>query len=129
MIDHVSIGIRDIDSATSFYQPILEIIGLSKLVEKTGAIGFGKRYPEFWLNHRSERIKTHTDNGSHLCLRAKSSEAIDKFYKLALDLGASSGGELGYRPEYHASYYACFIVDADGNHIEVVTFINNEGEK
>ena len=34
MIDHVSIGVRDIDSATSFYQPILEIIGLSKLVEK-----------------------------------------------------------------------------------------------
>jgi len=125
MIDHVSIGVKDIDSSTSFYQPILEIIGLSKLVEKTGTIGFGKRYPEFWLNHRPEKNTDSTDGGCHICLRAKSKEAVDEFYRLAVDCGAYSSGEPGFRTEYHSTYYATFIRDQDSNHIEVVTYIQD----
>ena len=126
MIDHVSVGVRDIDKATTFYQSILGEIGLNKLVEKSGTVGFGKSYPEIWLNHRPEKDTKYTDSGDHLCLRAKSVDDIDRFHNLALKLGAKSGGKPGFRPEYHSSYYACFIMDEDGNRIEIVTFVQGK---
>jgi len=126
MIDHVSIGVKDIEKATGFYEPILNAIGLKKLIEKPGTVGFGKNYPEFWLNHRPEKDGNIIDSGNHLCIRAKCVEEINKFYNLALELGAKSGGDPGYRPEYNASYYACFIIDKDGNRIEVVTFVQDK---
>ena len=126
MIDHVSIGVKDIDMATNFYQPVLNEIGLIKLIEKSGTVGFGKKYPEFWLNHRPEKDTNCSDSGNHLCLRAKGIEEINRFYNLALELGAKSGGNPGYRTEYDSSYYACFIIDDDGNKIEIVTFVQDK---
>jgi len=123
MIDHVSIGVRDLASATEFYTAVLGRIDFKLLIEKPGTVGFGKTYPEFWLNHRPELVRPGRDTGTHICLRARSSEVIDEIYAQALEYGAESSGKPGYRPEYNDSYYACFIRDADGNHIEVVTFV------
>ena len=122
MIDHVSIGVRDLDRATSFYESVLAVLGSSKLVTQPGTVGFGKKYPEFWLNHRPSLPAEAGDNGCHICLRADSIEAVDEFYALAMKHGAISSGAPGFRPQYHESYYACFIRDADYNHFEVVTF-------
>lgn len=122
MIDHVSIGVQNLVQASKFYEQVLSVIGLNKLADKPGTIGFGKKYPEFWLNHRPDINKNSTDGGCHICLRAKSKEAVDEFYRLAVDCGAYSSGEPGFRPEYHPAYYATFIRDQDHNHIEVVTF-------
>ena len=47
---------------------------------------------------------------------------VDEFHSRALALGASSDGQPGFRPEYHERYYAAFIIDPDGNRVEVVTF-------
>ena len=126
MIDHVSIGVKNIAKASNFYQSILNEIGLNKLIEKPGTVGFGKNYPEFWLNHRPDNDANFIDSGNHVCLRARQVEDIDKFYNLALKLGAKSGGDPGYRPEYNSSYYACFIIDEDGNRIEIVTFVQEK---
>ncbi len=100
----------------------MSAIGFNKLVDKPGTIGFGKKYPEFWLNHRPEKNTDTTDDGCHFCLRAKNKESVDYFYRLAVDNGAYSSGEPSFRPEYDSTYYATFIRDQDSNHIEVVTF-------
>jgi catechol 2,3-dioxygenase-like lactoylglutathione lyase family enzyme len=52
MIDHASIGVRDLAAAAAFYEQVLATIGLEKLVVRETTVGFGKRYPEFWLNAR-----------------------------------------------------------------------------
>jgi len=123
VIDHVSVGVRDLASATQFYEAVLGVLGSKKLVRSEFTTGFGKKYPEFWLNARPELEVPALDNGSHVCLRAESVELVDEFYALAISLGASSSGAPGLRPEYHSTYYACFIRDVDGNHFEVVTFL------
>ena len=122
MIDHISIGVANLEEAAVFYESLLDGIGLRKLVEKPGTVGFGKNYPEFWLNHRPGRKPT-DDEGFHVCLRAGSTDAVAAFHATAVALGASSEGEPGARPEYSDAYYAAFILDKDGNRIEVVTFI------
>lgn len=125
MIDHTSIGVKDLESAGKFYEAVLSTIGLSKLVEKTGTIGFGKKYAEFWLNHRPDLMRSNEDSGVHIAIRARSTESVNTFYSTAIKLGATCEGKPGFRPEYSDSYYAAFIRDLDGNKIEAVTFVKS----
>jgi catechol 2,3-dioxygenase-like lactoylglutathione lyase family enzyme len=123
MIDHASIGVRDLTQATAFYENVLAAIGLQKLVARDTTVGFGRTYPEFWLNARPGMARVERDSGGHLCLRARSAAEVDAFHKAALALGAGDDGAPGVRSEYSERYYAAFIRDLDGNRIEAVTFL------
>src|SRR5205085_11874715 len=96
MIDHVSIAVRDIKAAESFYAVLLAPLGLSKLREwPDAAIGFGKKYPEFWINRRADMAAVAADSGAHICLRAMSTEAVDAFHAAGLAGGGTSDGAPG----------------------------------
>ena len=124
MIDHVSIAVRDIKAAELFYTVLLAPLGLNKLREwPDAAIGYGKKYPEFWINRRTEMTTVAQDSGVHICLRAESTGAVNAFHAAALAGGGASDGAPGLRPEYNGRYYAAFVRDPDGNRIEVVTFV------
>ncbi len=124
MIDHISIAVRDLKDAEAFYAALLKPLGMAKLREwLDSAVGFGKKYPEFWINRRTTMDNVAADSGVHICLRAPDSAAVDAFHAAALKAGGTSDGAPGLRPEYHGGYYAAFIKDADGNRIEAVTFI------
>jgi catechol 2,3-dioxygenase-like lactoylglutathione lyase family enzyme len=122
MIDHVSIAVRDLAAGAVFYQRLLAPLGYQKLREHPATVGFGKKYPELWLNHR-QRANIEADTGAHVCLRARNREAVDRFHAEALAAGGKSDGEPGLRTHYHETYYAAFIRDLDGNRIEAVTFL------
>ena len=122
MIDHVSIAVRDLAACGQFYEPVLATIGYGKLVTRPGTIGFGKKYPEFWLNERRAMTPADPDSGTHICLRASSVEAVQAFHAAAMAGGGFSDGPPGPRPEYSAGYYAAFVRDPEGNKIEAVTF-------
>jgi catechol 2,3-dioxygenase-like lactoylglutathione lyase family enzyme len=123
MIDHVSVGVSDLERAVRFYELTLAPLGLSRLVTRPATVGFGKSYPEFWINLRAN-MAVQRDSGVHICLRAKSTGEVDAFHAAALDAGGSSDGAPGLRPHDRVRYYAAFIVDPDGNRIEAVTFPN-----
>jgi catechol 2,3-dioxygenase-like lactoylglutathione lyase family enzyme len=122
MIDHVSLGVRDLERSARFYQFALAPLGLSRLVTRPATVGFGKKYPEFWINLRAGMAQVAPDGGVHVCLRAKSPGEVDAFHAAALKAGGRSDGAPGLRPHDRVRYYAAFIVDPDGNRIEVVTF-------
>ena len=127
MIDHVSIAVRDLAAAARFYEPVLAVLGMKKLREwPDAAIGFGKDYPEFWLNKRTQMAKVAEDSGTHICLRAREKAAVDAFYAAGLAAGGASDGAPGFREHYTSNYYAAFIRDPDGNRIEAVTFISEK---
>jgi catechol 2,3-dioxygenase-like lactoylglutathione lyase family enzyme len=123
MIDHISIAVSGLERATSFYEAVLGTLGMAKLRTWPAAAGFGKAYPEFWLNHRPGMAPVAADSGVHICVRARGKDAVDAFYAAALRAGATSDGAPGSRPEYNEKYYAAFIRDLDGNRVEVVTFL------
>ena len=123
MIDHVSVAVRDIHAAESFYSALLAPLGMTKLHEwPDAAIGFGKKYPEFWINLRERMARVEEGSGSHICLRARSTDEVDAFHAAALRAGGRSDGAPGLRPHDRVRYYAAFVTDADGNRIEAVTF-------
>jgi catechol 2,3-dioxygenase-like lactoylglutathione lyase family enzyme len=122
MIDHISVGVSDLDRSAAFYEAVLAPLGLSRLVTRPGTIGFGKSYPEFWINLRHTVAPVPQDSGCHIALRAKSASAVDQFHASALNAGGSSDGAPGPRPHDRVRYYAAFVRDPDGNRIEAVTF-------
>ncbi len=125
MIDHVSINVRNLSASGTFYDAVFGTIGLTRVVVKPETIGFGKTYPEFWLNARPGSASAADNSGTHICLRARTTDAVDAFYKAAIGAGGSDDGPPGMRPEYNDRYYAAFIRDPDGNRIEVVTFLTD----
>jgi catechol 2,3-dioxygenase-like lactoylglutathione lyase family enzyme len=124
MIDHISIAVRDLAKAEPFYVALLAPLGMTKLREwPNAAIGFGKKYPEFWINRRAAMSRVAEDSGVHICLRAPDAAAVDAFHAAAFKGGGTSDGAPGLREKYHGNYYAAFIRDPDGNRIEAVTFL------
>ena len=105
MIDHVSIGVRELAACGRFYDAVLASI------------------PDFWLNERRDMTPADPDSGTHICLRAPDAEAVHVFHAAAIKAGGVSDGDPGPRPEYAKGYYAAFVRDPEGNKIEVVTFI------
>jgi catechol 2,3-dioxygenase-like lactoylglutathione lyase family enzyme len=106
--------------ATLFYEAVLGALGMTKLESRPATVGFGKQYPEFWINLRG--AVTNND-GAHVGLRARTREMIDAFHAVAMKNGGSDDGAPGLRPQHGEGYYAAFIRDPDGNRIEAVTFL------
>jgi catechol 2,3-dioxygenase-like lactoylglutathione lyase family enzyme len=129
MIDHVSVPVRDLPRSAVFYEAVLAPLGLSKRVTRAATIGFGKHYPEFWINLRPDHSVAPGDPGAHVCLRAGSEAAVRSFFDAALRLGGGSAGEPGPRQGAVTSYFGAFILDPDGNKIEAVTFPRAEAGK
>ena len=122
MIDHISVGVSNLEHSARFYELALAPLGLVRLVTRSATVGFGKSYPEFWINLRADMAQVAPDSGVHICLRAKSTGEIDAFHAAALDAGGQSDGVPGLRPHDRVRYYAAFVRDPDGNRIEAVTF-------
>jgi len=122
MIDHISIQVRDLDASAAFYEAVLAPLGLKRFVERPGTVGFGKRYPEFWLNHRPNAAAEPENTGTHICLRAPDADAVTAFHDAALAHGGRSDGAPGPRPAAVTTYFGAFVLDLDGHKIEAAAF-------
>lgn len=124
MIDHVSIAVSDLETSTAFYDAVLSPLGYTRMVNRPMTVGYGKKYPEFWLNARPQRRNEDADTGHHICLRAPDQAAVDRFYHEALSKGGRDDGTPGMRQAAMTDYYGAFIRDLDGNKIEAITFLS-----
>ena len=125
MIDHVSLAVSDLDRSVPFYERLFAPLGMTKLVVRPAAVGFGKAYPEVWINLRTGMRPLSPESGVHLCLRAKSTGDVDAFHAAAVEAGGVSESAPSLRPHDRVRYYATFVSDPDGNRIEAVTFPND----
>jgi catechol 2,3-dioxygenase-like lactoylglutathione lyase family enzyme len=122
LIDHISIAVSDLAASADAYERILAPLGLKRVVAREGTVGFGKTYPEFWLNLRADLPPPPADNGTHIAVRARDEAAVRDFHAAALEAGCTSLGEPGPRQGEMTRYYGAFIRDRDGNKIEAVNF-------
>ncbi len=122
MIDHVSIAVRNLAATAYFYEAVLGPLGYARLVQRERTVGFGKTYPEVWLNLRENHIPVEADTGAHVALRARDEAAVRAFHATALAYGGTDAGPPGPRQAAMGAYYGAFIHDPDGNKIEAVTF-------
>ena len=126
MIDHVSVPVRDLAVSARFYEAVLAALGMSKLESRPATVGFGKTYPEFWINLRQEMTPASAAIGAHVCFRARTTAMVDAFHAAVLAQGGADDGKPALRPQHGEGYYAAFIRDPDGNRIEAVTFVKSD---
>jgi catechol 2,3-dioxygenase-like lactoylglutathione lyase family enzyme len=117
VLDHVTIGVTDIERSKAFYDQALQALGIIRLyAEGTLAAGYGIRPKAFfWIGERST-----PQTGAHIAFAAGDRAAVDRFYEDAIKAGGRDNGPPGIRPHYHANYYGAFILDPDGHNIEAV---------
>jgi len=116
MIDHITLRVRDLDTAKAFYAAALAPLGYVLQMEFPDGAGFavaGK--PDFWLFQDPEA------RPQHLAFAAPDRAEVDAFYEAALAAGGRDNGPAGLRTEYHPNYYAAFVLDASGHNVEAVT--------
>jgi catechol 2,3-dioxygenase-like lactoylglutathione lyase family enzyme len=58
--------------------------------------------------------------GAHIAFVAADEGAVERWYEVALRHGGTDNGPPGLREQYHPNYYACFVIDPDGYHLEAV---------
>ena len=118
MLDHVSIGVRDLARARRFYDAALKPMGYSRLSTSDGALGYGGESAGLWLLATERPVATDEKSGLHLCFAAPTRAAVDAFHAAALSAGGKDNGKPGLRADYGPNYYAAFAVDPDGYRLE-----------
>ncbi len=117
---HLSLGTNDFDRAAAFYDKVMATLGATRIMEFPGAIAYGRKWPEFWVQTPADGTPANVANGSHIGFAAVDKAMVDAFWQAALDAGAAPDGEPGPRPHYGEPYYGCFVRDLDGHKIEAV---------
>jgi catechol 2,3-dioxygenase-like lactoylglutathione lyase family enzyme len=116
LIDHLQLVVRDLNASKAFYSAILDVLNIP-------LGGGGDDY--FWADElvvstaESVAAQGKLTGRQHLAFQAPSRAMVDEVYRVALANGGKDNGKPGERP-YHPSYYAGFVLDPDGNNIEVV---------
>jgi catechol 2,3-dioxygenase-like lactoylglutathione lyase family enzyme len=118
MLDHVSIGVRDLARAKRFYDAALKPLGYNCLSADESALGYGDDAVAFWVLAAERPVAANAGSGLHFCLSAPTRAGVDAFHAAALAAGGKDNGKPGLRADYGANYYAAFAVDPDGYRIE-----------
>lgn len=118
MIDHVSIGARNVAASKRFYDAVLQPLGYRCLSDSPESLGYGAKAPVFWINAAEQPVPADSRSGLHLCFCAPNRKSVDSFHAAGLTTGGQDNGRPGLRPDYGAGYYAAFLMDPDGYRIE-----------
>jgi catechol 2,3-dioxygenase-like lactoylglutathione lyase family enzyme len=101
----------------------MKVLGVVKVGRREDWLGYGERarpaYPERVYISIRKGPKPDEGSGRHWCFKAKGRTQVDAFWDTGMAAGGSDDGPPGLR-DYHASYYAAFLRDPDGNRIEAV---------
>jgi catechol 2,3-dioxygenase-like lactoylglutathione lyase family enzyme len=117
MLDHVTIGVGDIERSKTFYDRALAPLGITRLyAEGERAAGYGIRPKAFFWIGSKDVLQT----GAHIAFTAADRSTVDRFYNEAIAAGGQDNGRPGLRPNYHQNYYGAFVLDPDGHNIEAV---------
>jgi catechol 2,3-dioxygenase-like lactoylglutathione lyase family enzyme len=120
-IDHVWLRVAELEASRRFYE----------LVAPFG--GFVLR------RSTAERVSFRGTNGSlslvpgepsehvHLAFPATTDATVDAFHDAATRAGFRDNGAPGERRIYHDGYYGAFVLDPDGNNVEVVNHNRGDG--
>lgn len=118
MIDHISIGVRNIAASKRFYDATLQPLGYRCLSDSPESLGYGAKATVLWVNAAERPVPADNGSGLHFCFAAASRKSVDAFHAAGLASGGRDNGAPGIRSDYGAGYYAAYLVDPDGYRIE-----------
>jgi catechol 2,3-dioxygenase-like lactoylglutathione lyase family enzyme len=118
MIDHISIGVRNVAASKRFYDGALQPLGYQCLSDSPESLGYGAKAPALWISAAERPVPADSRSGLHFCFAASSRKSVDAFHAAGLACGGRDNGRPGLRTDYGAGYYAAYLIDPDGYRIE-----------
>ncbi len=118
MLNHISIGVRDIAKTKGFYDAALKPLGFKCLHDAPGSLGYGADRVVLWISSSERPVPADARSGLHFCFDAPTRKSVDAFHAAALRAGGRDNGLPGLRADYGANYYAAFVIDPDGYRLE-----------
>ena len=118
MFDHVKFGVSDYAASRAFFLKALEPLGVT-VVSEWPPSGVELSQPQGKVSlclYQTAEKPAHL----HLAFSAEHRQQVDAFYRAALEAGGKDNGPPGLRLNYHANYYAAFVIGPDGHNIEAV---------
>jgi len=116
MLDHIRIPVQDFARSSDFYRQALAPLGYELVMEFDNSAGFGwADKPEFWISSSDA-----SGGQLHIAFRAEEREVVRDFHRVALQAGGVDNGVPDVYEQYHPDYYAAYVLDPDGNNLEVV---------
>jgi catechol 2,3-dioxygenase-like lactoylglutathione lyase family enzyme len=113
-IDHIWIRAADLAASKLFYETISPHAGLHGGTETPERVQFRGESGSLSLVHGEPTEHL------HWAFPADLNETVDVFHRVATTAGYRNNGPPGERPGYHEGYYGAFVLDPDGNNVEVV---------
>jgi catechol 2,3-dioxygenase-like lactoylglutathione lyase family enzyme len=113
-IDHLWIRVTDLAASKRFYEAVAPYTGFGPRAEAPGRSHFGGARSSFAI------VSGTATEHLHMAFPANDDATVDAFHAAATGLGYRDNGGPGERTIYHPGYYGAFILDPDGNNIEVV---------
>jgi catechol 2,3-dioxygenase-like lactoylglutathione lyase family enzyme len=114
-IDHVAIRVHDLEASTAFFSTIGSAARLTirRQIADRATFFIGASDGSLLV------IAGEPTQNLHIAFSGDDDD-VRRFHSDAIGAGYRSNGEPGERPRYHPGYYAAFVLDPDGNNIEVV---------
>jgi catechol 2,3-dioxygenase-like lactoylglutathione lyase family enzyme len=103
VFDHITIRVSDVAASERFYDTVLGAIGIGRTSD-TGGL---PEWDDFSLAAADMAFEA-------------DDETVQAFHAALTGAGHPDNGGPGERAEYHPGYYAAFVLDPDGNNIELV---------
>jgi len=116
MFDHVVFGVSDYAASKAFFLKALEPLGVAVVQEGPLGIELSTDGKSSLCLFKTEEKPAHL----HLAFAAANRQQVEGFHRAALAAGGKDNGAPGLRPQYHANYYAAFVIGPDGHNIEAV---------
>jgi catechol 2,3-dioxygenase-like lactoylglutathione lyase family enzyme len=138
MFDHVTIRVTDSSASERFYDTVLAKLGVERTLRRDGSragrslrwpapttricppggsISASGRPPAGWCSpsyaERRPRAPTWRSPPT-------TTANVRRFHEAAVAAGYESNGSRGERPQYYPRHFAAFVLDPDGNNVEVV---------
>jgi catechol 2,3-dioxygenase-like lactoylglutathione lyase family enzyme len=113
-IDHVWMRVADLDASRRFYETIAPFTGFTLSSRRDDRASFSSGDGSFSV------VPGDPTQGVHMAFSADDNATVEAFHSAATAAGYRDFGAPGERPIYHEGYYGAFVLDPDGNNIEVV---------
>ena len=113
-IDHLWLRVADLAASKRFYEAVAPHAGFRLQHESPNRAQFVGEGSSFSV------VAGDPSENVHIAFPVDDDATVDAFHSALIGAGFRDNGPPGERPVYHEGYYGAFVLDPDGNNIELV---------
>jgi catechol 2,3-dioxygenase-like lactoylglutathione lyase family enzyme len=115
-VDHLWIGVEDLDAAATFYAAVARHTGL----REGRRWDSGRQFRGAWATFSLVADGRPRTENLHMAFRAPDARTVQDFHQAATAAGYRDNGPPAARPHYGPGYYSAYVLDPEGTNVELV---------